>query len=452
MSDAAPIRSRNGDAPMTPPEDHSAEPVGLPWREPQADHATRMPVEMLASTFLDELRRGTAPSIEEYVSRHPDHAGELRDLLPLVTAMEEWKADKHLDAPPRRLPETFNIHRLGDCRILREIGRGGMGIVFEGIQESVGRRVAVKLLPWRHGRDESWRERFQREARLAAGLRHANIVPVFRFGEYEGFCYYVMPFIVGMGLDWVIDQLRTGDGSVYAQQIEQARMGTGVRGEDAASAGDADPVGNTDSLTLSEGAAEPAGRQLTAGSWKKIAKIGAQAAAALRHAHGRGLLHRDIKPANLLLDTSGTVWITDFGLALPIEQVAESPSLAGTLRYMSPEQYQGLADERSDIYALGLTLYELITLQPAFAGGRRTELMRRVRDGDFPPVQELAPRIPRRLAEIITKATASDPQKRFSSADALTAALLSYINDRPVRQYAGGLLSRLLYRRRGAAP
>jgi eukaryotic-like serine/threonine-protein kinase len=451
MSDAAPIRSRNGDAPMMPPDDHSAEPVGLPWREPESDRAARMPVEMLASEYLDELRRGEAPGIDEYISRYPEHADELRDLLPLVTAMEEWKADKHLDAPPRRLPETFNIHRLGDCRILREIGRGGMGIVFEGIQESVGRRVAVKLLPWRHGRDESWQQRFQREARLAAGLRHANIVPVFRFGEYEGFCYYVMPFIVGMGLDWVIEQLRTGDGSVYAQQIEQARMGTGVRGEDAAAAEGDDAVGDNEPLSLPAEATEPAGRQLTAGSWKKIAKIGAQAAAALRHAHGRGLLHRDIKPANLLLDTSGTVWITDFGLAQPIEQVAESPSLAGTLRYMSPEQYQGLADERSDIYALGLTLYELITLQPAFAGGRRAELMRRVRAGDFPPVQEVVPRIPRQLAEIITKATATDPQDRFASADALTAALLSYINDRPVRQYAGGLLWRLLSGRRGAA-
>lgn len=452
MSNAAPIRGGNGEAPMTPPDDLSAEPVGLPRREPESDRAVRMPVEMLASEYLDELRSGAAPSIDEYISRHPEHADELRDLLPLVSAMEEWKTDKHLDAPPRRLPETFNIHRLGDCRILREIGRGGMGVVFEGIQESVGRRVAVKLLPWRHGRDEGWRERFQREARLAAGLRHANIVPVFRFGEYEGFCYYVMPFIVGMGLDWVIDQLRTGDGSVYAQQIEQARMGTGVRGDDAASAEDDDPVGDADPLRVAAEAADPAGRQLTAGSWKKIAKIGAQAAAALRHAHGRGLLHRDIKPANLLLDTSGTVWITDFGLALPIEQVAESPSLAGTLRYMSPEQYQGLADERSDIYALGLTLYELITLQPAFAGGSRAELMRRVREGDFPPVQELVPGIPRRLAEIITRATATDPQNRFASADALTAALLSYINNRPVRQYAGGLLGRLFSGRRNAAP
>jgi eukaryotic-like serine/threonine-protein kinase len=440
----------DGDAPMMPTDDLSAEPIGLPRRDPAAEHMARLPVEMLASEYLDALRGGRSPSIEEYVGRYPDHADELRDLLPLVAAMEEWKADKHLDAAPPRLPESFNIHRLGDCRILREIGRGGMGVVFEGIQESVGRRVAVKLLPWRHGRDPSWRQRFQREARLAAGLRHANIVPVFRFGEYEGFCYYVMPFIVGMGLDWVIDHLRTGDGSVYAQQIEQARMGTGVRLEEA-SLTDGDATGAVDRAEMPADGADPAGRQLTAGSWKKIAKIGAQAAAALRHAHSRGLLHRDIKPANLLLDTSGTVWITDFGLAQPIEQVAQSPSLSGTLRYMPPEQFLGQADERSDIYALGLTLYELVTLQPAIAGGSRAELMRRVREGDFPPVQEVAPKIPRRLAEIITRATATDPQQRFASADALTAAILSYINDRPVRQYAGGLLWRLFSGRRNVS-
>src|SRR5690606_2764606 len=106
----------------------------LPRPAPGADRAARVPVEMVASDYLDALRMGDAPSIDEFISRTPEHAEELRDLLPLVAAMEEWKADKHLDAAPRRLPETFNIHRLGDCRILREIGRGGMGIVFEGIQ------------------------------------------------------------------------------------------------------------------------------------------------------------------------------------------------------------------------------------------------------------------------------------------------------------------------------
>lgn len=403
----------------------------------------RVPVEVLASEYLDALRVGQSPSIEEYAARYPEHADELRDLLPLVAAMEEWKADKQDDATPRPLPKSFNIHRLGDCRILREIGRGGMGVVFEGIQESMNRRVAVKLLPWRFGRDDLWRTRFQREARLAAQLRHANIVPVYRFGEYEGFCYYVMPFIVGMGLDWVIDQLRDGDGSVYAQQIEQARMGTGISADrpDDIDATNGAATSDRDSAETQE---QPE-RQLTAGSWKKIAKIGVQGAAALRYAHGRGLLHRDIKPANILLDTGGVVWVTDFGLALPIEQVAESPSVAGTLRYMPPEQLEGQADERSDIYALGLTLYELVTLQPAFESGTRSELMRRIRSGDFRPVTEVVPEIPRRLADIITRATATDPADRFPSADAMTSTLLGYVNGHPVRTYARGLLSRLLF-------
>lgn len=431
---------------LTPSDDASAEPLGLPRQDPETDRAARMPVEMLASDYLDALREGQQLSIEEYVARHPEHAEELNALLPLVEAMEEWKTDKHQVAKPPPLPQTFDIQRLGDCRIVREIGRGGMGVVFEGLQESLGRRVAVKLLPGRFGRDELWRQRFQREARLAASLRHSNIVPVFRFGEYEEFCYYVMPFIVGMGLDWVISRLREVPGAVEARQIEQARMGTGVPDSEGPQEEQTDEVVELPESDTSD--TDPSERRLRARSWKKFAKIGAQAAAALRYAHGRGLLHRDIKPANLLLDTSGTVWVTDFGLAQRIEHAAENPSIAGTLRYMPPEQLDGISDERSDIYSLGLTLYELAALEPAFDGTNRAELRQRIRTGNVTAIGDAAPEIPRRLAAIISRAMAADPDDRFQSADELATALLEFLDRGPGPSPASGWLSRMVRRGR----
>ena len=439
-------------------DDVTAEPVGLPRRDPLGDVDSRVPVEMLASEFLDALRVGKEPSVEEYISRFPEHAEELRRLLPLVVAMEDWKADKVQETSEHAVPRDLQLERLGDCQIIREIGRGGMGVVFEGIQEPLGRRVAVKLLPWRFGQDDLWRTRFQREARLAASLRHANIVPVFRFAEYEGFYYYVMPFIIGMGLDWVIDRLCHDDGAVYAHEIERARLGTGVENRECQSEPGDKAMRNAESgarIDQPESAfrnppsdvdtvsASTPERQLTARSWKKIAKIGVQAASALRYAHGRGLLHRDIKPGNLLLDTSGTVWITDFGLAQPIEQISEKPSVAGTLRYMPPEQLEGHPDERSDIYSLGLTLYELVTLRCAFSAETRSDVMRSIREGNIVPIREATPSVPRRLADIITRAIAPEPATRYQSADELTSVLLACIKRTPDDAKPDDWLSRL---------
>jgi eukaryotic-like serine/threonine-protein kinase len=457
------MRRRPQETALVPPEETSAEPVGLPQREPSAEVDARLGVEIVASEFVDRLRAGQQPTIEEYLARFPQYATELADLLPLMTAMERWKEDRQQLSAIPPLPPAFDMHRLGDCRILREIGRGGMGIVVEGIQESLGRRVAVKLLPMRFGRDVQWRQRFRREARLAASLRHSNIVPVYRFGEYENFCYYVMPFIVGMGLDWVIERLKEPPGWIDANQIEQARMGVPTGDAIAASSGNSalapvrppetdggplpeDPLpGPAEEVSGGEELVVGAGlRRLRAGSWKKIAKMGAQAAAALRYAHGRGLLHRDIKPANLLLDTSGTVWVTDFGLAQRIEQIAETPSIAGTLRYMPPEQLEGHADERSDIYSLGVTLYELVTLRPAFEGDSRAELRRQIRSGCIRPLGECSGGIPDRLAEIISKAVATDPDDRFGSADEMAAALVDFLDRKPEPPRPQNWLSRLM--------
>jgi serine/threonine protein kinase len=334
--------------------------------------------------------------------------------------MEEWKSDK-ANVKPIPVLSPIRVDRLGDCRIIREVGRGGMGVVFEGFQDPPGRRVAVKILPWQHSPDSPWREQFAHEARLAARLRHANIVPVYQYAEQAGFSYYVMPFIVGVGLDWIIQRLAKDDGIVSADEIRRAHA-AGRNGDDK-------PPVITPTATRSPA---PSGRQLTRRAWKKIAKIGVQAAAALRHAHRKGLLHRDIKPGNVLLDADGVVWITDFGLARQISDEDEIPGVAGTLRYMSPEHLVGSADERSDVYALGVTLHELCTLKPAFEAKTRAGLKQAIRRGEIIIPRTVEPLVPAPLEAVILKAAAADPQQRYQSADEFKSDLLRFLNGRRV--------------------
>lgn len=404
----------------------TAEPLGIPRHESPDGLPAREKIEVLATEFTEQLRQGLRPSIDDYAARNPVQAEEIRRLFPLVEAMECWKGDKAAELKSPKIPEKFQIERLGDCRILREIGRGGMGVVFEGYQDPPGRRVAVKLLPWRHDSDSPWREQFAHEARLAARLRHANVVPVYLYGEQAGFSYYVMPFIVGVGLDWIIRRLGQDDGVVYADEIRRAR----AQGEGSPNDEQFTPKETADAVSGSAfGSPSPSrsGRQLTRYSWTKIAKIGVQVAAALRHAHRKGLLHRDVKPANILLDADGVVWITDFGLARQISSVDDSPSVAGTLRYMSPEQLAGSADERSDVYGLGITLLELCTLRPAFDVRSKSHLTRAIQTGDLqlPSLTEM----PAELESIILRACAADPRNRYQSADDLTSDLLRFINN-----------------------
>ncbi|MGE0378159.1 MAG: serine/threonine-protein kinase [Planctomycetaceae bacterium] len=418
------------------PDEHSAEPLGLPRHGVDRTAAARETVEVLATQFIEEHRCGLSPSIDHYARRFPAQAADIRRLFPLVAAMEEWKSDKATAAKEVLVLSPIQVDRFGDCRIIREVGRGGMGVVFEAFQDPPGRRVAVKILPWQHSPDSPWREQFAHEARLAARLRHANIVPVYQYGEQPGFSYYVMPFIVGVGLDWIIQRLAQDEGIVSADEIRRAhassRNGDGVTqahgpvgSASIGSGGNRTPIAPNDTATAS-------GRQLTRRAWKKIAKIGVQAAAALRYAHQKGLLHRDIKPGNVLLDTDGVVWITDFGLARQISGVDETPGIAGTLRYMSPEHLVGSADERSDVYALGVTLHELCTLKPAFEAKTRAGLKQAIRRGEIIIPHEIEPLVPPPLEAVILKAAAADPEQRYQSADELKSDLLRFLNGRRV--------------------
>ena len=421
-------------------------------------------VELLADEFVARRRRGESPSIDEYVDQHPDLESEIRDVFAALAVMEQVaprEADL-VDAPqPEESPGELPLSQLGDYQLLREIGRGGMGVVYEAEQISLRRRVAVKILPRQLAGDDRALERFQREARAAARMHHTNIVPVFEVDHEGDYVFYAMQLIQGQGLDRVIVDLRELRGSM-ASQSPKAKHGRPGKPDlsrsIAASLMDGrvqpEPINSVltpppDDAVAAETVTFQGGSTITAALpgesdlstaesnrqryFKSVAQIGFQTADALSYAHARGIIHRDIKPSNLLLDMSGVVWVTDFGLAKTNDEaMTHTGDILGTLRYMSPERYRGQCDVRADLYSLGLTLYEMLTLKPAYDSSDRLILMDRINKTDPPAPRTVDARIPRDLETIVLKAIEKDPKRRYQSADELADDLKRFTNDEPI--------------------
>jgi serine/threonine protein kinase len=398
---------------------------GLPSGRATNGAQERDPLEMLASDFVALLRRGEEPEIEVIAAAHPELSAEIHDLFPLLRAMEGWKAYREVTSYEHRSLDTLPGGQFGDFRIIREIGRGGMGVVFEAEELISSRRVAIKVLPFL--KSDARRALFQREASTAARLWHPHVVPVYNFGEHKGLCYYSMRLVRGVALNWVIDRLSSHQGVVAASDVSQGFEG--VAEEPHAHAGDK-PNGRF-----------PPGRlpivawRIARNSWFEIARIGVQVADALQYAHANGIVHGDIKPGNLLLDAAADAWVTDFGLSRnesePLEQA--SSGLVGTLRYLAPEQFSGHIDARTDVYALGVTLFELSTRTPAFGPADWSVLVDPLRRPELPSARQVNPKIPRDLEAIVFKATAKDPGARYDSAASLRDDLLRFLAARPVR-------------------
>jgi hypothetical protein len=365
----------------------------------------RDPLDLLAEEYADRCRRGESPSISEYAKRHPELAQELRRLLPAVGFLEQAKAIQSPSATAAFLASAGSsgqesappLTSLGDSRIVRELGRGGMGIVYEAVQEPLGRRVAIKVLPRLALNDPRSRRRFLREAQVVAGFQHPHIVPVHTIGEQDGMLYFVMALIDGVGLDRLL----------------------------------ADPS----ALSFRDGRER--------GRW--VAGLGVQAAQALGYAHEHGVLHRDLKPANLLLDRSGTLWLADFGLAKLADDLSLTGTgeLPGTLRYLPPECLHDAADTRSDLYSLGLTLYELAVGQPAFPESNRVRLIRQIEEHRVAAPRQHIPDLPRDLETILLKAIAREPSARYPSADDLADDLRRFLDGRPIRARRAHPIERL---------
>jgi serine/threonine protein kinase/Tfp pilus assembly protein PilF len=383
-------------------------------------------VGQVADQFTDRINKGESPDVEDYVRRYPEIAAVLRQVLPALQVMGPC-SDAVEPSRTQAAGEVQLSGCLGDFRIVREVGRGGMGVVYEAEQLSLRRRVALKVLPFAATLNARHLRRFHNEAQAAACLHHSNIVPVFSVGCERGVHFYAMQFIDGQPLSDVIRQMAQRP----SEPEERTTPYQPTQGDTAV----ASPTLRTSPDATSLTAERKRGREY----FRKVAELGVQAAAALDHAHQLGVVHRDVKPGNLLLDARGNLWVADFGLALVQHGEAvltQTGDPVGTLRYMSPEQAMGrrvVIDHRTDIYSLGVTLYELLVLQPAFPSNDRRELLGQVAFKEPLRPRQLDRAVPLELETIVLKAMEKRPQDRYATAQELADDLRHWLADRPIR-------------------
>jgi serine/threonine protein kinase/WD40 repeat protein len=491
--------------------------------------------------YLAVAEQGRPPDIEEFAGRYAELKDDVKaalEGLELVHGLLGLGSAAGSDVG-RGLGLQRRIEsgqRIAGYRVVRELGRGGMGTVYEAVHVGLDRPVALKVLGTHAAPDSSARRRFLNEARTAAGLHHTHIVPVFDVGQVGGLCYYAMQRIEGSGLDRVLRHLRrtrphvtggaeaaagassrdgaavslgsatssrlsrlwvrvssgwpwrqpryieVGQGAGHPQTDGSMRAGHGGApsgvlawnelGDSTASwgtgsrrasdpernlgangAGGASSPNSLPAMPRSEPRSRPdenepppfdPPRGMAYFRW--IAAAGFQAADALAHAHHQGVIHRDVKPSNLLIDARGTIWVTDFGLARRLADpgLTHHDSLLGTPRYMSPEQARtGAIDGRTDVYSLGATLYELVTLRPPFDGRSASELIEQIGQKEPLPPRMLDSRIPRDLETIVLKALAKRPVDRYATAADLAADLARFLNREPVKARRISLVGRL---------
>ncbi|MFH0946304.1 MAG: serine/threonine-protein kinase [Planctomycetota bacterium] len=344
--------------------------------------------------------RGETVDLDEYVRRHPHLADELRDLFHLLDLLGDPGGDRARPAGAGAFPGL--PEQLGDFRLLRPIALGGMGFVLEAEQISLGRTVAMKVILPQFADDPGWKRRFRREARAAAKLDHPGIVRVYASGEEAGLSYLAMELVP--------------DGRTLVRWVAEQR-------QDAGSA--QGPV-----------------------RFREAARLIAEVAEALQQAHDHDLIHRDVKPSNILLDPAGHPRLSDFGLVRNVgsDTVTGQVSSPGTPRYMSPEQLSGKRDGidfRTDIYSLGVTLYEMVTLSAPYRSRSASGLLREIRAGAVLPPSDICCDVPRDLEAVICKALEKDVSRRYSSASAFAEDLMRFLRGEPVRTRPAGAARRL---------
>jgi serine/threonine protein kinase/tetratricopeptide (TPR) repeat protein len=372
---------------------------------PPAASAIAPELAELVEAVTSRLKTGDVIDLDALLREHPAHADELRRLLPamkLLASLPGSGAEAAADAG------FSTVEPLGDYRLVREVGRGGMGIVYEAEQLSLGRRVALKVLPYAATLDPKQLQRFKNEAKAAASLRHEHIVAIYGVGCQRGVHYYAMEFVEGQTL----------------AQLIAWRAGLRQR-----------PV---DSQALEYSEVHALTQPRSPIMYRAVVRLIADAADALEHAHSMGVVHRDVKPGNLLLDASRKVYVSDFGLARfgPDAGMTMTGDLLGTLRYMSPEQAlakHGLVDHRTDIYGLGCTLYELLTGRPAVGGEDKAEILHQIADEEPTPPRKFDRSIPAELETITLKALSKNPEDRYATAGELADDLRRWLDDRTIK-------------------
>lgn len=334
---------------------------------------------------LPAVQRWDPAVVSEVVAQHPELAPGLEECLQGLRRLESVVTESSGESGVSVAASAAELPQIPDFQIVGELGRGGMGVVYEARQLSLNRVVALKVLPL--GRvDRRAVERFVREAETVAGMQHGGIVPVFAVGVHDGLHWFAMQRIDGMPLShW------------FAHH-------------------------------------EVASRQQAIA---EVVRVGIEAADALDHAHQRGVIHRDVKPGNLLVDANNKVWLTDFGLARRDVDVTATATgtMLGTPRYMSPEQishHEQAVDARTDVYSLGATLYEMATGQPPFSSESPLQLLTQIQQDEPPAPRQIEPAIPRPLELVMLKCLDKEPARRYATAGELAEDLRAIRDDRPI--------------------
>jgi serine/threonine protein kinase/WD40 repeat protein len=412
----------------------------------------------LLAEFLRSLEASpeTSAVLEDFCRRHPELAGEFRSLA-------EAKCILHQSEPAESWPIP---QRLGEFRIVRRVGEGGMGEVYEAVQESLGRRVAVKII--RQGRvSPDKRERFLREQRVLAQLHQTHIVPIHTAGVEGPLQYFAMPFIDGAPLHHVVRTISRMETSSSGRKTPTlgrlaglaARNHEGSKTPHAAAAAsegqESQSVDHTLDFVPRSAVGEdwlPHGNQrpeplvLSTDYFRSVAEVMADAAEAVQYAHGAGVLHRDLKPSNIMVDSAGGCWLIDFGLAAflngavkhkegsPEERPSEPLTVSGVLgtpQYMAPEQCDGKADVRTDVWGLGVTLYELLTLRRAFDGDSDGAIRKLILAAEPRSLRACVGNVPADLAAICRKSLRKDARERYATAAEFAADLRRWLRLEP---------------------
>ncbi len=436
---------------MTPNPPQGAHTLDSERPSPENESPLQQQVSLVLDRYLTMLESGVPVSDDGFLAQYEDIAEELRPHLKMLRTMKRALGENRNASPMDRDASFEHVstyrapQQLGIYSLQREIGRGGQGIVYEAHDETLNRRVALKVLPFAALLDPRQIDRFNNEAQAAARLHHPNIVPVFAVGVDRGVHFYAMQYVEGAPLSVAIEQLRAHGGTGNEPEAGQdAQRRQAAAADSTAKLVTTHEVAKTAEPATSRGLSVWIGNEakgqrpspIGQRHFRDVARLGIELADGLAHAHELGIVHRDIKPSNLLLDESGKAWIADFGLArIPNDNtMTGSGDILGTIRYMSPEQARGrnsFVDHRTDIYSLGITLYELLTLQPVFGSKDREEFMASIGVKQPTRPRRIDASIPADLENIILRAIELDPADRYASATLFRDDLQRFLQGKP---------------------